>query len=140
MESFRIAQRRENCNTTSPKKGLLACCPPLRVPDRPQVNESQRVLKEKCPIAFVNGIPKKVIEGQPIDFYSQIVRTTPSSEITSQLKDGITQAELDIRFFEFFKPRPPPPDFLIVPRERNNAGEPKARGGFCAPGQIKTVG
>ena len=142
MESLRIAQKRQ-CNRCVPpydpltRKDLpLFSCPPRKTPDRPNVIESQRLTRERCQQIIVNKLPRTMPLGCPAVYVP--VQTTNASQTTSALKDTITATEP--RFYEFIKPRPPPPDFLQVARQVSNAGEPLAKNTACALGEIKTVG
>lgn len=142
MESLRIAQKRQ-CNRCVPpydsltRKDLpLFSCPPAKTPDRPNVIESQRIIRERCQQIFVNGSTRTIQGGGPVTYIP--VESKKSSTTTSALKDAITAVEP--RFYEFIKPRPLPPDFLQVPRQVSNAGEPLAKNTPCALGEIKTVG
>jgi hypothetical protein len=105
-------------------------------PDKPNVIESQRVIRERCQQIIVNGLVKTVPIGCPAVYVP--VQNTNASQTTSALKDAITATEP--RFYEFIKPRPLPPDFLQVARQVSNAGEPLAKNTACALGEIKTVG
>ena len=72
------------------------------------------------------------------DWFQTIEKLPYFSCSDYDLKDAITATEP--RFYEFIKPRPPPPDFLQVARQVSNAGEPLAKNTACALGEIKTVG
>ena len=142
MESLRIAQKRQ-CNRCVPpfdpltRKDLpLFTCPPVKIPDRPNVIESQRIVRERCQQVIVNGASRTIQGGMPTIYNP--VESKKSSTTTSALKDAITAVEP--RFYEFIKPRPLPPDFLQVPRQVSNAGEPLAKNTACALGEIKRVG
>ena len=106
-----------------------------KLSDRPNVIESQRIIRERCPEILVNGLSRTVPIGQPSVYIP--VETKDASQTTSALKDAITAVEP--RFYEFIKPRPLPPDFLQVPRQVSNAGEPLAKNTACALGEIKRV-
>jgi len=142
MESLRIAQKRQ-CNRCVPpydpltRKDLpLFSCPPHKTPDRPNVIESQRIIRERCQQIIVDGLPRTVPVGFPAVYVP--VQNTNASQTTSAIKDAITA--LEPRFYEFIKPRPPPPDFLQVARQVSNGGEPLAKNTACALGEIKRVG
>jgi len=107
-----------------------------KLPDKTNIIESQRLTRERCQQIIVNKLPRTI----PIGCLAVYVpiQTTNASQTTSALKDTITATEP--RFYEFIKPRPPPPDFLQVARQVSNAGEPLAKNTACALGEIKTVG
>ncbi len=141
MESLRIAQKRQ-CNRCVPpidplnRKDLpLFSCPPVKTSDRPNVIESQRIIRERCQQVIVNGT-SRTIQGGVSAIYIP-VESKKSSTTTSALKDAITAVEP--RFYEFIKPRPLPPDFLQVARQVSNGGEPLAKNTPCALGEIKRV-
>jgi len=141
MESLRIAQKRQ-CNRCVPpfdpltRKDLpLFSCPPRRTPDRPNIIESQRIIRERCQQVIVNGTSRTIQGGVPTIYIP--VESKKSSTTTSALKDAITAVEP--RFYEFIKPRPLPPDFLQVARQVSNGGEPLAKNTACALGEIKRV-
>lgn len=142
MESLRIAQKRQ-CNRCVPpydpltRKDLpLFSCPPVKTSDRPNIIESQRIIRERCQQVIVNGTSRTIQGGGPTTYTP--VESKKSSTTTSALKDAITAVEP--RFYEFIKPRPLPPDFLQVARQVSNGGEPLAKNTACALGEIKTVG
>ena len=107
-----------------------------KLPDKTNIIESQRLTRERCQQIIVNKLPRTIPIGCPAVYVP--VQTTNASQTTSALKDAITATEP--RFYEFIKPRPPPPDFLQVARQVSNAGEPLAKNTACALGEIKTVG
>jgi hypothetical protein len=140
MESMRIAHRREQAQRMLPRRtGTGPCCPTQKLPDKPNILESQRVLKEQCPTVYINHVPKVVVGSQTVDQKSIYVVNTYASNTTDQIKDALIQAQINSRFYEFLKPRPLPPDFLQVPRAPSNGGEPVVLS-VCRPGEIKTVG
>jgi hypothetical protein len=140
MESLRISKKREEKCHCPPRQRLgqiTATCWKKALPDKTNVLESQRIINERCPEIFIDGVAKKQNTELPLDQRTVSVRTQLSSETTGRLKDAIQQVQDDIRFYEYFKPQPLPPDWLIVPRERNNAGDPQAPNRPCQPGEIR---
>ena len=128
MESLRIAQKRQ-CNRCVPpydpltRKDLpLFSCPPVKTPDRPNIIESQRIIRERCQQVIVNGTSRTIQGGVPTTYIP--VESKKSSTTTSALKDAITAVE---------------PRFLQVPRQVSNGGEPLAKNTACALGEIKRV-
>jgi hypothetical protein len=138
MESLRISQRRqclERKPTTSTQfVGNFGTCI-KKSPDKLNVSESQRIIRERC---------KSVLDGKTRDVHSgptiyTTVETTKASLTTLMLKDNITAAAP--RFSEFITPRPPPNYYFFGSTiQISMAGDSKAPNHVCGPGEIKRVG
>jgi len=145
MESLRISQRRrclERKPTTRTQQtgsgtqfvGNFGTCI-KKIPDKPNVSESQRMRQEKC-TTIVNG-KSKIVPGR-VPVYTT-VGTTQASATTLMLKDNII-AEAP-RFSEFITPRPPPNYYFFGSTiQISMAGDSKAPNHVCGPGEIKRVG
>lgn len=106
-----------------------------KIPDKPNVSESQRMRQEKC-TTIVNG-KSKIVPGR-VPVYTT-VGTTQASATTLMLKDNITAAAP--RFSEFITPRPPPNYYFFGSTiQISMAGDSKAPNHICSPGEIKRVG
>ena len=117
--------------------GLIGNCY-VRRPDRNNVSESQRMLREQCTKVIINKKLKTVVSAVPLDV-SAIPATDSlsASARTSQTRDAVLLAFENnpaMRFNEFLGPLPPanpcPPPFF-------NAGVPKPSVIGCGPGTIK---
>jgi hypothetical protein len=125
------------CPTPLPNnKGLIGDCY-VRRPDRNNVLESQRMLRNQCTRVIINKETKTVISTIPLDVSAVVENTRSASVTTSQTRDAVLLAfenNPEMRFNEFLGPLPPanpcPPQFF-------NAGVPKPSVIGCGPGTIK---
>jgi len=117
--------------------GLIGNCY-VRRPDRNNVSESQRMLRQQCTTVTINKQSKTVVSAVPLDVSAVAVKDSASASTrTSQTKDAVLLAFENnpaMRFNEFLGPLPPanpcPPPFF-------NAGVPKPSVIGCGPGTIK---
>ena len=116
--------------------GLIGNCY-VRRPDRNNVSESQRMLRQQCSTVIINKETKTVVSAVPLDVSAISENTRSASVTTSQTRDAVLLAFENnpaMRFNEFLGPLPPanpcPPPFF-------NAGVPKPSVIGCGPGTIK---
>ena len=117
--------------------GLIGNCY-VRRPDRNNVSESQRMLKQQCTTVIINKESKTVVAAQPLDVSAVPTSGAASASVaTSQTKDAVLLAFENnpaMRFNEFLGPLPPAPP---CPTPPVNAGVPKPSVIGCGPGTIK---
>jgi hypothetical protein len=117
--------------------GLIGNCY-VRRPDRNNVSESQRMLREQCTTVIINKESKTVVAAQPLDVSAVPASGAASASVsTSQTKDAVLLAFENnpaMRFNEFLGPLPPANP---CPTPPVNAGVPKPSVIGCGPGTIK---
>ena len=126
------------CPTPLPNnKGLIGDCY-VRRPDRNNVLESQRMLRQQCSTVIIKKEAKTVLSAVPLNVSAIPASDSVSASVTtSQTRDAVLLAFENnpaMRFNEFLGPLPPanpcPPPFF-------NAGVPKPSVIGCGPGTIK---
>ena len=117
--------------------GLIGNCY-VRRPDRNNVPESLRMLKEQCTTVTINKETKTVVSGMALDILAiPTAGAAAASVTTSVARDATLFAFLNnpaMRFNEFLGPLPPAPPCPTTPI---NAGVPKPSIIGCGPGSIR---
>jgi hypothetical protein len=117
--------------------GLIGNCY-VRRPDRNNVPESQRMLKEQCTKVTINGKDKTVVAAIPLDISAVAASGAAAASVTTSVARDATLLAFSnnpaMRFNEFLGPLPPAPP---CPTPSVNAGVPKPSIIGCGPGSIR---